>query len=106
MAKILPKTTFKDWSKDPKTGVMLLMGSLLTIFVYAFVSSKNENDSDCKQQLIVWQQLYMNEKSINDSFKMQIISQNETQNEMVELVDSILKNKTNKPVQNILKIKK
>jgi hypothetical protein len=103
---ILPSANFKDWAKDPKTGMLILMGSLLTVFVYAWLHSKNENDQDCKEQLMVWQQLYMGEKRVNDSFKMEIIMKDQTIEEMPEKVDSLLRAKTTGPVKRILKHRK
>lgn len=98
----IPKITFKEWSKDPKTAVMILMGSLLTIFVYAFVHSKNDNDRDCKEQLIVWQNLYTNERRANDSFKNVVIMKDETIKELPQVFDSLLKAKTKVSVKEIL----
>ncbi len=101
----LPKTNAEFWEKHTKTALLIFMCSCFWVLLYFILKNDNNQTNDCKTQLMFWQQLFVNEKRANDSFKNalimkdQIIQQHETS-------DSVLKAKTNESVNEILKTKK
>jgi hypothetical protein len=100
---ILPtKTTAEFWEKHTKTALLIFMCSCFWVLMYFILKNDNNQTNDCKQQLLFWQNLYVNEKRNNDSFKNALLLKDETIRQIPNVLDSILKAKTDRPVKKIL----
>jgi hypothetical protein len=101
---ILPTETSSDfWEKHTKVAMLIFMCSCFWVLMYFILKNDNNQTNDCKQQLIFWQKLYVEEKQSNDSFKNALFLKDQTIQQMPFIIDSLLKSKTQNKVNNLLK---